>query len=85
MKDYYSILGVDRNASQDDIQKAFRKLAHQYHPDKKGGDVNKFKEVNEAYQVLEIRRSALVTMEGLAALVDFSQEDLKDLISLISI
>ena len=52
MKDYYSILGVDKNASQEDIQKAFRKLAHKYHPDKKDGDVNKFKEVNEAYQVL---------------------------------
>ena len=52
MKDYYTILGVDRGASQEDIQKAFRKMAHQYHPDKKGGDVNKFKEVNEAYQIL---------------------------------
>lgn len=52
MKDYYTILGVTRDASQEDIQKAFRKLAHQYHPDKKGGDVNKFKEVNEAYQIL---------------------------------
>ena len=52
MKDYYKILGVDKGASQEDIQKAFRKLAHQYHPDKKGGDVNKFKEVNEAYQIL---------------------------------
>ena len=52
MKDYYKILDVDRGASQADIQKAFRKLAHKYHPDKKGGDVNKFKEINEAYQVL---------------------------------
>ena len=52
MKDYYNILGVDRNASKGDIQKAFRKLAHQHHPDKKDGDVNKFKEINEAYQVL---------------------------------
>ncbi len=52
MKDYYTILGVDRNASHGDIQKAFRKLAHQCHPDKQGGDVNKFKEVNEAYRVL---------------------------------
>ncbi len=51
-KDYYKILGVDRNASQDEIKKAFRKLAHQYHPDKTGGDEQKFKEVNEAYQVL---------------------------------
>mgnify|MGYP000285993044 CR=1 FL=1 len=51
-KDYYKILGVDKSASQDDIKKAFRKLAHQYHPDKKGGDEARFKEINEAYQVL---------------------------------
>ena len=50
--DYYKILGVDKKASKDDIKKAFRKLAHQLHPDKKGGDVEKFKEVNEAYTVL---------------------------------
>lgn len=51
-KNYYDILGVDKKASKDDIKKAFRKLAHQYHPDKKGGDSEKFKEVNEAYTVL---------------------------------
>lgn len=51
-KDYYKILGVDRNASQDEIKKAFRKLAHQYHPDKSTGDEAKFKEANEAYGVL---------------------------------
>ncbi|MFA6389993.1 MAG: DnaJ domain-containing protein, partial [Patescibacteria group bacterium] len=51
-KDYYKILGVDKNASQDDIKKAFRKLAHVHHPDKGGGDEKKFKEINEAYQVL---------------------------------
>ena len=51
-KDYYSVLGVEKKASQDDIKKAFRKLAHKYHPDKKGGDEEKFKEVNEAYSVL---------------------------------
>lgn len=50
--DYYQILGVDKKASKDEIKKAFRKLAHQLHPDKKGGDVEKFKEVNEAYTVL---------------------------------
>lgn len=51
-KDYYNILGVDKNASKEDIKRAFRRLAHQYHPDKGGGDGKKFKEVNEAYQVL---------------------------------
>lgn len=51
-KDFYTILGVPRNASQEEIKKAYRKLAHQYHPDKQGGDEAKFKEINEAYQVL---------------------------------
>lgn len=51
-KDYYKVLGVERGASKDDIKKAFRKLAHQYHPDKNNGDDKKFKEVNEAYQIL---------------------------------
>lgn len=51
-KDFYKTLGIEKNASQEDIKKAFRKLAHQYHPDKNNGDDAKFKEVNEAYQVL---------------------------------
>jgi len=51
-KDYYKILGVEKNASSEDIKKAYYRLAHQYHPDKKGGDEKKFKEINEAYQVL---------------------------------
>ncbi len=51
MKDYYQILGVSRNAPQEEIKKAYRKLAHKYHPDK-GGDEKKFKEINEAYQIL---------------------------------
>lgn len=50
-QDYYTILGVAKNASSEDIKKAYRKLAHQYHPDK-GGDSEKFKQVSEAYQVL---------------------------------
>lgn len=51
-KDYYNILEVEKTASQDEIKKAFRKKAHKYHPDKQGGDEAKFKEANEAYQVL---------------------------------
>lgn len=51
-KDYYKILGVEKNASQDEIKKAFRKLAHEHHPDKKTGNAEKFKEANEAYSVL---------------------------------
>ena len=56
MKDYYKILGVSRNASEDEIKKAFRKLAHVYHPDKSGGDEAKFKEANEAYAVLSDKK-----------------------------
>lgn len=51
-KDYYKILGVDKNACADDVKKAFKKLAMQHHPDRQGGDEKKFKEINEAYQVL---------------------------------
>ena len=52
MKDYYAILGVEKNASAEEIKKAFRKLASKYHPDKKEGDEAKFKEISEAYAVL---------------------------------
>lgn len=54
-KDYYKILGVERSASEDDIRKAYRKLAMQYHPDRNPNDKQaeeRFKEINEAYQVL---------------------------------
>jgi molecular chaperone DnaJ len=51
-KDYYAILGVPRTATAEEIKKAYRKLAHEHHPDKKSGNEDKFKEVNEAYQVL---------------------------------
>lgn len=51
-KDYYEILGISKDASDSDIKKAYRKLAHKYHPDKGDGDEAKFKEVSEAYQIL---------------------------------
>ncbi len=51
-KDYYLILGLSKNASKEEIKRAYRKLAHQHHPDKSGGDEQKFKELNEAYQIL---------------------------------
>lgn len=52
-RDYYEILGIAKDASADEIKKAFRKLAVKYHPDKEGGDEAKFKEASEAYEVLK--------------------------------
>lgn len=52
-RDYYEVLGIAKGASADEIKKAFRKAAIQYHPDKEGGDETKFKEANEAYEVLK--------------------------------
>lgn len=51
-RDYYQVLGVDKGASSDEIKRAYRKLANQYHPDKESGDEAKFKEISEAYEVL---------------------------------
>lgn len=51
-KDYYKTLGVGKGASKEELKKAFHKLAHKHHPDKQGGDEAKFKEINEAYQIL---------------------------------
>lgn len=53
MKDPYKTLGVDRDASEEDIKKAFKKLAMKYHPDRDGGDETKFKEINEAYDMIK--------------------------------
>jgi molecular chaperone DnaJ len=52
MKDYYNILGVDKNASQEEIKKAYRKLSKQFHPDVNPDGIEKFKEIAEAYDVL---------------------------------
>lgn len=52
-RDYYEVLGVSKDASDDELKKAFRKAAVKHHPDKEGGDETKFKEINEAYEVLK--------------------------------
>src|SRR5512134_572494 len=55
-EDYYRVLGVDRDATKDDLKKAYRKLALQCHPDRNPGDKDaerRFKELNEAYEVLK--------------------------------
>jgi len=52
MEDYYKTLNISRSASEEEVKKAYRKLAHKHHPDKPGGNEKKFKEINEAYQVL---------------------------------
>ena len=54
-RDYYEVLGLQKGASEDEIKKAFRKMAMKYHPDRNPGDKEaeeKFKEINEAYSVL---------------------------------
>lgn len=65
-KNYYDVLGVGRNATQDDIKKAFRELSKKYHPDRKDGNEEKFKEVNEAYSTLsdENKRKEYDYMNG---------------------
>lgn len=52
-RDYYEVLGIKKDASADEVKKAFRKAAVKYHPDKEGGDETKFKEASEAYEVLK--------------------------------
>ena len=79
-KDYYKILGIDKNASKSDIKKAYRKLALKYHPDKNKseGAEEKFKEISEAYAVLyDDEKRQMYDQYGHAGIdQQFSQEDI---------
>lgn len=90
-KDYYEILGIDRNADEETIKKAYRKLAIQYHPDKQVGKSDsekkvaeeKFKEVNEAYSVLGDKEKKLkYDMYGTAEenFSNYSADDIADMV-----
>jgi len=77
MKDFFKILGVDENASDDDIKKAYRKLAMQYHPDRNPGDKEaeeKFKEVNEAHEHLidPVKKKDYLRQRNLSETYSFS-------------
>lgn len=77
-RDYYEILGVPRNASEEEIKKAFRRLAFKYHPDhnKEPGAEEKFKEINEAYEVLsDTKKRASYDRYGRATTLDWAGFD----------
>ena len=90
-KDYYAILGVSRNATQEEIKKAYRRLALKYHPDRNPGDreaEERFKEISEAYEVLsDPQKRAIYDSQGISGLhrTGFRGfEDIEDIFSAFS-
>ncbi len=90
-KDYYEILGVSRNASQEEIKRAYRRLAREYHPDLRPGDKEaeeRFKEISEAYEVLsDPQKRAIYDAQGHAGLSDHGYQgftDVEDIFSAFS-
>src|SRR5947208_2661652 len=89
-RDYYTVLGIDRSASEADIKRAFRELARQHHPDVNPQDEGeRFREINEAYAVLSDRDSrqrydrwghADDSSSGLGAVVDAAQDMIRDVL-----
>ena len=79
-RDYYEILGIDKNASEEEIKRAYRKLAMKYHPDRNPGDpqaAEKMKEINEAYAVLsDKKKRRLYDTYGHAGLEGYTTEDI---------
>lgn len=69
MKDYYATLGLQKGASKEEVKKAFRQMAAKYHPDKKTGDEERYKEITEAYAVLgdEKRKPSTTHTDTLSA------------------
>src|SRR5205823_11459290 len=85
-QDFYDILGVSRSANADELKRAYRKLAMQYHPDRNPGDKSaeqKFKDINEAYDVLkDDQKRAAYDRFGHAAFENRSEEHTSELQSL---
>ena len=81
-KDYYQLLGVHKNATEAELKRAYRKLAHEFHPDKNLGNKEseeKFKEINEAYEVLsDPQKRAYFDQYGTAPII-FYQKGMKDM------